>query len=186
MDFSNNTSPFKSMSQIYNKPVCKSLKEILYEKINSQYTKSRNKRMDKINERRFCNDNNKMEEDPMNSNEIVLDSYIKKIMLLYNNEDTKINFEIENLNNNHISSCPICSYPVLSIGGIVTCVSGCFEYKIPNEYFNENYSLDNCMDELMGIRKEHLMCESQFEVLLFQDRIMIYCVKCFNNNLLYV
>ena len=107
-------------------------------------------------------------------------------MLLYNNEDTKINFEIENLNNNHISSCPICSYPVLSIGGIVTCVSGCFEYKIPNEYFNENYSLDNFMDELMGIRKEHLMCESQFEVLLFQDRIMIYCVKCFNNNLLYV
>ena len=164
------------------------IRDILCEKLQNKFAKIRSERMNSIFKKRISqlsneNSENSMEQDTMDNDEIIVDNYLKKISQEFSDENLKYEYELKALTDNHISFCPICFYPVLSIANIVTCVNNCFEFHISKEYVNNNYTLDNFMDEFMNIRKEHMNCNSEINYFLFQDKIMLYCVKCFKNDL---
>lgn len=171
-----------------NQDSAMNIKDILCEKLQNKFAKIRSERMNMILNKRFSqlsNENmeNNMEQDKMDDDEIIVDKYLKKIRQEFSDQNLKYEYELKALTDNHISFCPICFYPVLSIGNIVTCVNSCFEFQISKDYFNNNYTLDNFMDEFMSIRRAHMNCNSEINYFLFQDKIMLYCVKCFKNEL---
>lgn len=167
-----------------------SIKEILRKKIIEKEFQIRKQRLNNINKRRFDDidessltpnrNNNFMQLDDLSSNEINLDSYVDNIM---NNFKENIEEYIyHSLNDYHISFCPKCSNPVLSIGNYVICCNKCFRFEINSECFNEQFTLDNLMDNYLQILKQHSKCNSDITVLYFEKKnVVLMCSKCLNN-----
>ena len=167
-----------------------SIRDILRRKIIEKENQMKKERINNINKRRFDNidesslltpnKNNLMQLDDLSSNEINLDLYIENIM---NNFKENIEEYIyHSLSDYHISFCPKCINPVLAIGNYVICCNKCFKFEINSDCFNENFTLDNLMDNYLQILKQHSQCNSDITVLYFEkNNVILVCSKCLNN-----
>lgn len=125
--------------------------------------------------------NNNINQQQQNYDEITLNLCIEKILKLFSDDIDLYN--LESLNNNHLSLCPICSFPLIAFNNVVVCVRGCIKLDIKTNKFNENYTLENFVDDYKSILRTHPYCGGNVTFLDFEDenRLEIYCSKCFNN-----
>jgi hypothetical protein len=125
--------------------------------------------------------NNNINNQQQNYDEITLNLCIEKILKLFSDDIDLYN--LESLNNNHLSLCPICSFPLIAFNNVVVCVRGCIKLDIKTNKFNENYTLENFVDDYKSILRTHPYCGGNVTFLDFEDenRLEIYCSKCFNN-----
>ena len=166
-----------------------SIRDLLKKKIIEKERKLRTERLNNINNKRFNEDyeylNNKknMQLDDLSSNEINLDTYIENI--INNFKDNNEEYIYQSLNDYHISFCPKCSFPVLSIGNYVLCCNKCFKFEIDSNCFNEKFTLDNLMDNYLQTLKKHSQCNSDISFLYFDNNnFLFYCSECLNNYFL--
>ena len=125
-----------------------------------------------------------MDIDIMEGKDINVDEYLEQLLQLYNTEDGKYSFEIQSLTDYTISICPKCNFPVVSIGNIVTCIKGCIKFNdVDKSIFSKHYTMDNFVDEYIQTGKEHKECNSNVNLMTFEDRIWFYCEKCLDETL---
>ena len=163
-----------------------SIKDILKQKIIEKERKLRTERLNNINNKRFnyedeySNNKKNMQIDDLSSNEINLDEYVENILIKF--KDNIDEYVYQSINDYHISFCPKCSNPVLAIGNYVICCNKCFKFEINSDCFNENFTLDNLMDNYLQILKQHSQCNSEITVLYFEkNNVILVCSKCLNN-----
>ena len=82
------------------------------------------------------NYNNNNINQQQNYDEITLNLCIEKILKLFSDDIDLYN--LESLNNNHLSLCPICNFPLIAFNNVVVCVRGCIKLDIKTNKFNEN------------------------------------------------
>lgn len=119
----------------------------------------------------------------INSDEdMILNICFDRVLSLFeNNVISTGEYEMEMYNNENVSFCPICSYPVIYTNVKVLCLNLCFEYNIPQGIINGGFTLENFVDSFSQVYKDHKNCSSQIELLIFEDEVNFICVKCLNN-----
>lgn len=83
-----------------------------------------------------------------------------------------------------ISFCPQCCYPVIVTSKKVLCMDLCFEFLIPDNLFNNNFTLDNFIDILYNTYTKHINCVkgqiNEISLFLFEGKLCFECNKCFS------
>ena len=88
------------------------------------------------------------------------------------------------LHSENINLCPICHFPVFCINDEVYCFYKCFYYKLRPGVLNENFTIENLLDNFIRVYKKHIGCKSNLELLdIYLDELDFVCSKCFYNIL---
>ena len=119
-----------------------------------------------------------------NSNEeVFIDDYIKLIKEIYQDKNNYLNY-IAQRGFYNFSSCPFCGDPVVFICDRVLCVNKCFRTSVASETFDENYTLDNFMEQYRNYYSRHLNCKDDL-MTLYVDKeskcAEFLCYKCEKN-----
>ena len=99
--------------------------------------------------------NSKLDVSDLNK-DFLIEDYINKIKNLY--ENGTYNAYIAKNNYYNFSICRFCKAPVVFKCEKVLCVNKCFETTVANNSFNENYSLDNFMEQYYNYYLRHINC----------------------------
>ena len=93
-------------------------------------------------------------------------------------------FEFESINidnnKNHykFSFCFFCHYPVIVYEDKVICVNGCFKYDVKTSLFNDDYTLDNFIEQYHEFCQEHLLCNGDIKLISIDSDEKIPIFKC--------
>lgn len=96
-----------------------------------------------------------------------LNEYISNIKNKY--KENPLEFESINITNNKehykFSFCFICHYPVIVYEDKVICSNDCFKFDVKTSTFNDDYTLDNFVEEYYDFCQEHLLCNGDVKLL---------------------
>ena len=123
--------------------------------------------------------NSKLDVSDLNK-DFLIEDYINKIKNLY--ENGTYNAYIANNNYYNFSICRFCKAPVVFKCEKVFCVNKCFETTVANNSFNENYSLDNFMEQYYNYYLRHINCGDKNLTTLYVEKATgsaeFLCNKC--------
>ena len=128
--------------------------------------------------------NNRLKNSNLNTNNLnndfLIEDYINKIKKLY--ENGTYNAYIANNNYYNFSTCRFCKAPVVFKCEKVICVNKCFETTVANNSFNENYSLDNFMEQYYNYYLHHINCGDKNLITIYIEKATgsaeFLCNKC--------
>ena len=170
----------KMMKDIYRK--------MFFDKLNLQNNQSHNKNIPEEN----------MEiEEEFNSHKADLNDKKNKISSIQECLDKEKNiynelgeeFIYRIIDNNQISFCPRCGYPVIIIDKnvsnnnseyiLIACVNSCFQFELNEKVFNK-YSMDNIMDLYSQALKTENSCKHNdiSAITSGDDEILFSCLTC--------
>ena len=114
------------------------------------------------------------------NNDFLIEDYINKIKKLY--ENGTYNAYIAKNNYYNFSICRFCKAPVVFKCEKVLCVNKCFETTVANNSFDENYSLDNFMEQYYNYYLRHINCGDKNLVTIYVEKSTgsaeFLCNKC--------
>ena len=79
------------------------------------------------------------------------------------------------------SFCFFCQKPVVACDDKVICINGCFNLPVPTEDFNDNYTLDQFLDEHHEFVSDHLICDGDIIPIYVdneEQKAFFICTKC--------
>lgn len=174
---------FSTRNELMKEKEEEGLKQAIAERMARRINAFRKERMNAINAKRINlmeeSSSMEVEESDYQSEDASVLEYIEKIKELLSDEVTKNEFEISSLTDCHVSVCPFCQDPAISVGNIVTCINKCFSFKVSSSFFSEKYTMDNLMDLYMQAIRKHKECKSSIELLIMEDTIIPYCQRCY-------
>ena len=115
-----------------------------------------------------------------NNNEVFIDDYIKKIKEIHKDKNEYDNYVLENGFYN-FSTCPFCREPALFFLEKVLCFNKCFITAVASNSFDENYTLDNFIEQYKNYYSNHLNCKADLITLYIDKESKIaefLCSKC--------
>jgi hypothetical protein len=118
-----------------------------------------------------------------NNSEVFIDDYIRKIKDIHKDKNDYENFVHEKGFYN-FSTCPFCRGPVIFFFERVFCLNKCFMTAVPSDTFDENYTLDNFMEQYQTYYLNHLSCKEDLITLYIDKESKIaefLCSKCERN-----
>ena len=192
IDSSNNEKTNKNKSHFCKSPLQNSnsdWKKVVSDRLVSRIMKYREQRVDfiRVNKDEILKD---IQYDQVmdyygDEDNLMMSEYFDKILQLFENQVISPGeYEIELGCNSNISTCPLCYYPVILTSRKILCSNLCFQYDIPNNIINADFSLDNFVDLLGRACNEHKACintsNATMELLIFEDDANIVCSKCLN------
>ena len=125
------------------------------------------------------NDNNIINK-PKKDEEVFIDDYIKLVKEKFEDMNDYFNFKMERGFYN-FSKCPFCGDPAVFIFQKVFCINKCFVTSVSDYTFDENYTLDNFMEQYKEFYSLHLNCKSDLMTLYVDKESKIaefLCCKC--------
>jgi hypothetical protein len=116
--------------------------------------------------------------------DLLLSEYFDRWQDLCENEDINSDeYEYELFKDRNISICPKCYFPVMHTKSRILCLNTCFEFITPENFINDNFTVDNFVDLYTRILRYHGECRSPVQVLVFEDDVSLACSKCLNEDL---
>ena len=112
--------------------------------------------------------------------EVFIDEYINRIKEIHKDSN---NYEAFKQRNEYFnfSSCPFCKGPAFFKFERVTCINKCFMTAVCKDSFDENYTLDNFMEQYQDYYLKHRDCGSSL-LTLYVDKeskcAEFLCLKC--------
>ena len=166
-------------------------KKFISDRLVRRMMKQRGDRMDSIrlNKEEIINELRYEEilSDHMDDECMILSEYFDKLLVLFEND--RLNpgeYLIETHKNSNVSVCPACSYPVILTATKIICLNLCYEYNLPQNLIDEEFTLDNFLDLYSKTRQAHWNCIDIYnegvQLLVFDDDVHLVCGKCFREN----
>ena len=152
------------------------------EKFNEKLMNQKNYRFNKI----YQNKINRIDLDNnvySNKDEVFIDDYISKIKEKLNNINEYYNYTIQNGYYN-FSICPFCGQPAVYAIDRVICINKCFMTIVGSDIFDENYTLDNFMEQYKNYYSNHMQCADDLYTLYVDKESKcaeFICNKCEKN-----
>ena len=117
---------------------------------------------------------------PKKEEDIFVDDYIKLVKEKYEDINNYYNFIVQRGFYN-FSICPFCGDPAVFNFQKVLCINKCFVTNVADDTFDENYTLDNFMEQYKEFYSKHLNCKADL-MTLYVDKegkcAMFLCCKC--------
>ena len=154
----------------------KKMKEEKYKEIIKSQKKNRFIKIykNKIKENNSINNNNV---------EVFFDDYIKLIKELYQDKINYFNY-ISQMGFFNFSTCPFCGEPAFFIIERVLCINKCFITSVADDVFDEDYTLDNFIEQYKEYYSKHLNCKDDLMTLYIDKESKcaeFLCNKCERN-----
>ena len=165
----------------FNNNELDSYKKMKEEKYNEIIKTQKNNRfihiyLQKINSNN--NNNNINNNEP--KGEVFIDDYIKLIKEIYQDKNNYFNY-ISQKGFYNFSNCPFCKGPAFFILERVLCINKCFMTTVADDSFDENYTLDNFIEQYKEYYLKHLKCGDNLMTLYVDKEAKcaeFICYKC--------
>ena len=147
--------------------------EILKTQKNTRFIQLYRKQINDNKNNLNINTNNSKEE-------VFIDDYIKLVKEMYQDKNNYVNY-IAQRGFYNFSKCPFCGDPAVFIFERVLCINKCFITSVANDTFNENYTLDNFMEQYKEYYSKHLNCGGDLMTLYVDTESKcaeFLCWKC--------
>ena len=167
---------FKDDVNSYQKMKEEKYKEILKTQKNTRFIQLYRKQINDNKNNLNLNTNNSKEE-------VFIDDYIKLVKEMYQDKNNYFNYRAQRGFYN-FSQCPFCGDPAVFIFERVLCINKCFITSVANDTFNENYTLDNFMEQYKEYYSKHLNCGGDLMTLYVDNESKcaeFLCCKCEKN-----
>jgi len=152
------------------------------EKYKELIKSQKNKRFTLIYKNKI-KENNNTNNNSNNKEEVFIDDYIKLIKELYQDKINYFNY-IAQRGFYNFSTCPFCGEPAFYIIERVSCINKCFITSVADDVFDQNYTLDNFMEQYKEYYSKHLNCKDDL-MTLYVDKdskcAEFLCYKCEKN-----
>jgi len=177
-----NYNNYNKINNIYND------KRDMYNDYEKQYKEQNYKQM-QINQSRLRfnqNYGNKIknsQKSGINLNEngdVFIDEYIKKIKELYKDSNNYEEFK-QGRGYYNFSRCPFCKGPAFYEFERVTCINKCFMTSVCKNTFDQNYTLDNFIEQYQDYYSKHQNCDRNLLTLYVDNESKcaeFLCYKC--------
>lgn len=114
-----------------------------------------------------------------------LAEYFNKLVYLIENDNRESqNHYTINGNDSQSSVCPICYQPVIYNKNNVTCVNHCLNIDIPDNIFNNQFTIDNLLNLFIEYKKMH-NCKETPNAIVTDNIFSLICPKCYTGQQLY-
>ena len=124
--------------------------------------------------------------DNQESKKNLIQKYLNEVKQTYNEMGEDFIYKV--MDDNKISFCPFCSFPVVIIdvdkeennkNVTVGCVNSCFQYELNQSVFNK-YSMDNVIDLYVDALKRDNKCNHNEigPITSGEDGILFTCMTC--------
>ena len=175
---------FTEKKIIFNKNIQNVFQKMKEEKYNEIIKTQKHTRFMHIYKKKINENNNNLNINTNNTNEeVFIDDYIKLIKEMYQDKNNYFNF-IAQRGFYNFSQCPFCGEPAIFILERVLCINKCFVTSVANDTFNENYTLDNFMEQYKEYYSKHLKCGGDLMTLYVDNESKcaeFLCYKCEKN-----
>lgn len=114
------------------------------------------------------------------NDDVFIDEYINKIKGMYKDSYNYEDFKQRNGYYN-FSRCPFCQNPAFFKFERVTCINKCFMTAVCKNSFDQDYTLDNFMEQYQDYYSKHLNCDRSLLTLYVDNESKcaeFLCLKC--------
>ena len=112
--------------------------------------------------------------------EVFIDEYTNKIKEIYKDSNNYEDFKLRNGYYN-FSRCPFCENPAFFAFERVTCINKCFMTAVCKNSFDQNYTLDNFIEQYQDYYSKHQNCDRSLLTLYVDSESKcseFLCLKC--------